>query len=76
MSKKYTPQFKIDAVKLVADQGYTAAKAARALGISDTTLHNWIIAHKKNERGQLVDENAELVRLKKKIVSCGWNAIF
>ena len=67
MSKKYTPKFKIDAIKLVTEQGYTAAKAALALGINDSTLHNWIKAHKKNNQGQLVDENAELVALRKEV---------
>ena len=31
--KRYTKQFKIDAVKLVTEQGYKVSEAARNLGI-------------------------------------------
>jgi len=31
--KKYPPEFKIDAVKLITEQGYKTAEAARNLGI-------------------------------------------
>ncbi len=32
--KKYTKEFKLDAVSLVTDQGYSRAEAARSLGIN------------------------------------------
>jgi transposase len=44
MSKKrrtYTAEFKQEAVKLVTDQGYTLAAAARSLGIHENLLRNW-----------------------------------
>ena len=40
--KKYTNEFKEEAVKLVTDQGYTIAEAARNLGIHATQLRRWI----------------------------------
>jgi transposase len=39
--RTYTPEFKAEAVKLVTEQGYSVAEAARSLGIGDTLLRNW-----------------------------------
>ena len=37
----YTPDFKAQAVKLVTEQGYSVAEAARSLGISENLIRNW-----------------------------------
>jgi transposase len=37
----YTPEFKAEAVKLVTEQGYSVAEAARSLGIHETLLRSW-----------------------------------
>src|SRR5438552_129081 len=37
----YTPEFKAEAVKLVTEQGYSVAEAARSLGIHETFLRSW-----------------------------------
>ena len=39
--RTYTPEFKVEAVKLVTEQGYSVAEAARSLGISENLLRNW-----------------------------------
>ena len=39
--RTYTREFKIEAVKLITQQGYSIAEAARSLGISDNLLRNW-----------------------------------
>ncbi len=39
--RTYTPEFKAEAVKLVAEQGYSVAEAARSLGISENLIRNW-----------------------------------
>src|SRR5439155_2032704 len=39
--RTYTPEFKAEAVKLVTDQGYSVAEAARSLGIHLTLLRSW-----------------------------------
>ena len=44
MSKKrrtYTTEFKAEAVRLVTEEGYTVAEAARSLGIHGNTLWKW-----------------------------------
>ena len=39
--RTYTPEFKAEAVKLVTEQGYSVAEAARSLGITDNLIRNW-----------------------------------
>lgn len=39
--RAYTGEFKQEAVKLIADQGYTVAEAARSLGVHATVLRKW-----------------------------------
>ena len=40
--RKYTDEFRQDAVQLVTDQGYKATEAARNLGINVGVLRRWI----------------------------------
>ena len=46
--KRYTPEFRRDAVALVVSSGRPIIEIARELGIHDTTLGNWVRA----ERGK------------------------
>ena len=39
--RTYTPEFKAEAVKLVTEQGYSIAEAARSLGIHQTLPRSW-----------------------------------
>lgn len=40
--KKYTKEFKLDAVSLVTEQKYTRPEAARSLGINANMLGRWV----------------------------------
>ena len=40
--RRYTLEFKEEAVKLVTEQGYTRIKAAKILGISAKNINNWV----------------------------------
>ena len=40
--RKYTDEFKVEAIKLVPEQGYKITEAARNLGIHDGVLRKWI----------------------------------
>jgi transposase len=42
--RSYTREFKIEAVKLVTEKGYSVAEAARPLGIHETLLRSWKLA--------------------------------
>lgn len=39
--KTYTQDFKVDAVKLITERGYTVIQAAQSLGVGKATLHQW-----------------------------------
>ena len=54
LRKKYTKEFKLDAVGLVTEQGYTKAEAARNLGIDSRMLGRWV--------GELQSDEAEAFR--------------
>jgi transposase len=40
--KSYTDDFKRDAVRLVTEQRYSIAAAAKAVGVSDPTMRQWM----------------------------------
>ncbi len=40
--RKYSDQFKKDAVKLVTEQGYRLSEAARNLGVDVSVLRRWV----------------------------------
>ncbi len=39
--RTYTPEFKVEAVKLITEKGYSMAEAARSLDIGKTLLRAW-----------------------------------
>ena len=69
--KYYSKQFKIDAVKLVTEQGYNVSEAARNLGIHHTSLRRWKKQletdddHAFSDKGHMIPEKEELYRLRK-----------
>ena len=60
--KKYTPEYKAEAVGLVVNSGRPVAEIARDLGIHEATLGNWVNLAKKNgtivEKPVTADERA------------------
>ncbi len=40
--KRYTEEFKIEAVKQVTDRGYKVGDVARRLGVTPKSMHDWI----------------------------------
>ena len=39
--RTYTPDLKAEAVKLVTEQGYSVAEAARSLGLNENLIRSW-----------------------------------
>src|SRR4051794_4309356 len=39
--RTYTREFKLEAVKLITEKGYSVAEAARALDVGETLLRSW-----------------------------------
>ena len=63
--KRYTDEFKAEAVKQVVERGYKATEVAERLGISRYTLYEWIGGVKKHKVAAMeVDLKAENARLK------------
>ena len=57
--KKYSKEFKLDAVSLVLDQNYSRAEAARSLGLNSNMLGRWVSEH-QTEGGQSFRGNGKL----------------
>ena len=68
--KKYPKEFKLDAISLVLDQGYSRSEAARSLDINANMLCRWIKEHQSEDghafrgNGSLTPEQAEIRQLK------------
>ena len=71
--RKFTREFKIEAVRLIAERGVTVAQASRDLGVHGTVLRNWVKAfrddpeHSFPGNGQQKPEQAEIARLKREV---------
>jgi transposase len=69
--KRLSKQFKVDAVKLVIEEGYKVSEAARNLGIHHSSLRRWIKEFKSEGeqafpgKGHMTPEKEELYRLRK-----------
>jgi transposase len=50
--KRYTPEFKEQAARRVADNSLPIAQVARELDVNDTTLGFWVKAYRKKLAGQ------------------------
>ncbi len=71
--KKYNKEFKLDAISLVLEQGYTRIEAGRSLGINHSMLGRWIKEHQDDEgqafrgNGKLTPEQEEIRKLKAQV---------
>ena len=67
MYRKYTQEFKNEAVKLVTEQGYTRTRVAKTLGISPKNVNKWVKAATKKEPAKraTTPEQEEIKRLRK-----------
>jgi transposase len=71
--KQYSKEFKLDAVSLVLEQGYTRAEAARSLDIDASLLRRWVREHQTDEgqafrgNGKMTPEQEEIRKLKAQV---------
>jgi transposase len=69
--RKFTQEFKDDAVSLVTDQGYSCAEVARRLGVSANNVNRWVREYRERNEIESADGlsreemQAELKRLRK-----------
>ena len=45
--RKFTDEFKTDAVKLVIEQGYTCSEVGQRLGVNHSNVSRWICQYRK-----------------------------
>jgi transposase len=68
--KRFDKSFKVEAVKMVVEQGFTREEVGRQLGIHGTTIGNWIKRFQEDGKeafpgnGRLKPADEELRRLK------------
>lgn len=71
--KKYSKEYKEEAIRLVVEMGVSAAQAARDLGINDNMLRRWIKEYGTSRgqafpgNGRLKADQLENKRLKKEV---------
>jgi transposase len=70
--RKFTPEFKAEAVRLALTPGKTITEVARELDLTVTCLHDWArqagVDAKRDPQGALTtDERAELTRLRREL---------
>ncbi|NJD86183.1 transposase [Candidatus Erwinia dacicola] len=76
MAKHFTPEFKLEAAKLVVDHGYTYVKAAEVVNVSHSAIPRWVNKLRLERQGKtpaglpLTPEQLELREARKKIRHC------
>jgi len=71
--RKYTKEFKLDAISLVSEQKYTCAEAAMSLSINPNILSRWIRELTEKDEsaflgnGKLTTEQTEIRQLREEV---------
>jgi transposase len=51
-SRRFTPEFKEEAVRQIGDRGYSVAEVSERLGVSAHSLYKWVKAVKPDKTDQ------------------------
>ena len=71
--RRFTREFKLEAVRLIKDRGVSYAQASQDLGVHTSQLRDWVKKFAGDPReafpghGQLKPEQAEIARLKREV---------
>jgi len=71
--RKFSREFKLEAVKLVRERGVSAAQAARDLDVHENVLRKWVKEFGSDPaqafpgHGQMKPEQLEIARLKREV---------
>jgi transposase len=71
--RTFSPEFKLEAVKLVRERGVTISQAARDLGLHQNVLRKWVRDHVENGAqafpgpGKQRPDDAEVSRLRREL---------
>jgi transposase len=63
--RKFSPEFRDEAARMVIDSSRSIAEVAREIGVSETTLGNWVRAYREAHAGDEPDlQLSERARLR------------
>lgn len=71
--KSFDPQFRLESAQLVVDQGYSIRAACESMGVSKSTMENWVRQLRKERKGvtpkasALTPEQRKIQELERKI---------
>ena len=71
--RRFTREFKLEAVKLIRERGVSYTQASQDLGVHPTQLRHWVKAFADDPaqafpgHGQMKPEAAEIARLKREV---------
>jgi transposase len=71
--RRFTREFKLEAVKLIREREVSVAQAARDLGVQQSVLRSWVKAFADDPaqafpgHGQMKPEQAEIARLRREV---------
>ncbi len=68
--RKFTPEYRTEAVKMVIETSRPIAEVARDLGINEGTLGNWVAKYREEHpisEELTIDERAKLKELEKEV---------
>jgi transposase len=71
--RRFTKEFKVEAVRLVRDRGVSIAQASRDLDVHENLLRKWVKAFDADPRqafpgqGNMKPEQAEIERLRREV---------
>ncbi|WP_075732720.1 transposase [Corynebacterium phocae] len=69
--RKYTPEYRVEAARLVTETGRSVAVVAGEIGVEKGTLSRWVKAEKErnSDSGELspAESRAEISRLRKQV---------
>ena len=72
--RKFTREFKLEAVKLIKERGVSAAQAARDLDVHENVLRKWVKEASSDPvqafpgHGQMKPEQQEIERLRREVI--------
>jgi len=77
--RKFTPEYRVEAVRLVIDNSRPIAEVARELGINEGTLGNWVNKYRADHPASEelgITDRARLHALEKEILELRMQAEF
>jgi transposase len=75
--REFTYEFKMDAIKLVTEQGYSCSEVSRRLGVNHTNISRWVRQYRSETEGsdndktsqrELLEENKRLRKENKRLL--------